>query len=198
MSKRLIRLTESDLHNIVKESARRVLRESSFDSIRNGGWQEKLQQIHNIALEMAEIAKDETPNGFGQTELLSTAKDILRITRRWGCDNGMTESKKQSITMNEDFYDDHNRSRYHAIDDNGTSSMADLDAIHNSKGMGAIGRETLQQHYDVYRDARNARDQRELDRKERRKMRAADRRWNAAADSRPLYGKNSPNNNIPR
>ena len=95
--------------------------------------------------------------------------------------------------MNEDFYDDYNRSRYHAIDDKGASAMADLDAIQNGKGMGAIGRETLQQHYDVYRDARKARDQRELNRTERNKQAAADKRWMKAADSRPLHRKGSPN-----
>ena len=193
MNKKLIRLTESDLHRIVKQSVNKVLRESSFDSIRNGGWQEKLQQIHNIALEMAEMAKDESPNGFGQTELLSTAKDILRITSRWGCDIGVTESLKHSMTMNEDFYDDHNRSRYHAIDDKGASAMDDLDAIQNGKGMGAIGRETLQQHHDVFRDAKKTHDQRELDRIEHNKQRAADKRWMKAADSRPLHRKGSLN-----
>ena len=90
--KKVIRLTESDLHGIIKKSVNKILRESSFDSIRKGGWQEKLQQIHNIALEMEELAKDESPNGFGQTELLSTARNILKITRRWGCDDGPEES----------------------------------------------------------------------------------------------------------
>lgn len=38
----------------------------------------------------------------------------------------------------------------------------------------------------------------EFNRRERNRQSAADRRWMKSADSRPLYGKNSPNNDIPR
>ena len=97
--KKVIRLTEGDLHRIVKKSINRILKESSFDSIRQGGWQEKLQQIHNLALEMEEMAKDESPNGFGETELLTTAQNILKITRRWGCKD---EEKKEYTSEEQD------------------------------------------------------------------------------------------------
>lgn len=83
MKKKQIRLTEGDLRRIVKESVNRVLRESS-DDIRRNGWQDKLEQIARLAMEMAELAKDESPNGFGERRLLQTADRIVNICAKWG------------------------------------------------------------------------------------------------------------------
>ena len=82
--KRRIRLTEGDLHRIVKQSVNRVLRESHYDDIRSNGWQDKLEQIAQLAMEMAELAKDESPNGFGERKLLQTADRIVNICAKWG------------------------------------------------------------------------------------------------------------------
>ena len=84
MDKKLIKLTESDLHKIVEESVARILKEGSFDMIRNSGWQEKMNQIGQLARECVELAKDESPNGFGETALLTTAMQIVDLCKRWG------------------------------------------------------------------------------------------------------------------
>lgn len=93
-----IRLNESNLHRIVKESVNKVLneigvndgyhsqiRESSSDSIRRDGWQERMEQIGQLAKECVELAKDETENGFGERNLYTTSMEILKICQRWGC-----------------------------------------------------------------------------------------------------------------
>ena len=102
---------------------------------------------------------------------------------------------KESVNriLNEDYFDDNNFGRFHAIDDKGKSAMEVLDAIHNNKGMGAIGRQTPQQHWDMQRDAISAEKQRESDKRNRMKTKASDRRWMKAADSRPLHRKGSLN-----
>ena len=79
-----IRLTESQLHKVISESVKNVLNESSFDEIRNSGWQDRLNQIGQLAREMYALAKEESPNGFGSRELLETARDLMRICKRWG------------------------------------------------------------------------------------------------------------------
>ena len=84
MKKRTVRLTESDLHKIIKESVKNVLNEDGFGSIRRNGWQDRLNQIHQLALEMLEISKNESEDGYGRKELYNTAKSILQITERWG------------------------------------------------------------------------------------------------------------------
>ena len=100
MNKRLIRLTESDLHRIVKESVNRVLREDSRDidddNYFGGGLpdryfdddapdddrisQKQIAQLDNIANTIADIAN----NTSDEAELLFQAADcICKFTSRY-------------------------------------------------------------------------------------------------------------------
>jgi hypothetical protein len=88
MDKKLIRLTESELRRMVSESVKSVLDEASFDSIRKNGWQDRLNQIGKLAMEMADIAKDESPNGYGSRDLLYTADRIANICAKYGAAPG--------------------------------------------------------------------------------------------------------------
>ena len=100
MNKKIIRLTESDLHQIVKESVNRVLRENSRDidddNYFGGGLpnryfdddapdddrisQKQIGQLDNIANTIAEIAN----NTSDEAELLFQAADcISEFTSRY-------------------------------------------------------------------------------------------------------------------
>ena len=90
MNKKLIRLTEQDLHRIVKESAKRVLRENSIDidddNYFGGGLpnryldddddrisQKQIAQLDNISNTIADIAN----NTSDETHLLFQAVDCI-------------------------------------------------------------------------------------------------------------------------
>lgn len=93
MNKKLIRLTENDLHRIVKESAKRVLRENSIDidddNYFGGGLpdryldddapdddrisQKQIAQLDNISNTIADIAN----NTSDETHLLFQAVDCI-------------------------------------------------------------------------------------------------------------------------
>ena len=117
-------------------------------------------------------------------------KKLVRLT-----ESDLHKIVKESVNrvLKESYFDDNNFVRFHSIDDNGKSAMDTLDAIYNKKGMGPIGRQTPQQHWDMQRDAISAEKQRETDKKNRRNATASDRRWMKAADTRPLHRKGSLN-----
>jgi hypothetical protein len=85
--KRTVKLTEKELKRMISESVRRTLNETrftDFDDIRKNGWQEKLNQIGQLAMEMVEMAKDEAPNGFGERTCLEVADKIASICAKYG------------------------------------------------------------------------------------------------------------------
>lgn len=126
MNKKLIRLTESDLHKIVKESVNRIMEEY-------------------YPINSNDFTKDYrfAANGFANN----------------------------SANMPSPEYDD---------------------IAPYSKNIGDYYAAPYRDSDQMYRD--NV----EFNRREHNKQAAADRRWMKAADSRPLYRKNSPNNDIPR
>ena len=126
MNKKLIRLTESDLHKIVKESVNRIMEEY-------------------YPINSNDFTKDYrfAANGFANN----------------------------SANMPSPEYDD---------------------IAPYSKNIGDYYAAPYRDSDQMYRD--NV----EFNRREHNKQAAADRRWMKAADSRPLYKKNSPNNDIPR
>lgn len=62
--KKLVRLTEQDLHRIVKESVKRVIKESYLDSINDGHTYESVKQVINEMLKNNIIAYHGTPHNF--------------------------------------------------------------------------------------------------------------------------------------
>lgn len=82
MNKKLIRLTESDIHRIVKESVNRVLRENSDGDAPDNDRisQKQIGQLDNIANAIAEIAN----NTSDDTELLFQAAECIdKFTSRY-------------------------------------------------------------------------------------------------------------------
>ena len=95
MNKKLIRLTESDLHRVINESVKRILRESADDStnpeyykvLQDGNAQNMFAQIQQ-ALRQLDYATDNlcdmgyndpsTPNGLYISNLRKMVKDYLR------------------------------------------------------------------------------------------------------------------------
>ena len=126
MNKKLIRLTESDLHRIVRETVNKIM--------------EEYYPVNS--------------NNF--------AKDY-RLGAK-GYVNG-------SANMPNPEYDD---------------------IAPYSKNIGDYYASPNRDSDQMYKD--NA----EFNRREHNRLSAADRRWKKAADTRPLYRKNSPNNDIPR
>ena len=133
MNKKLIRLTESDLHRIVKESVNKILNEIDWID------DYKLRGV------------DSTPY----------TGEFMRDTR-----NAAHGYVNNSANMPNPNYDDAGEGDYYA----------------------APNRDSEQMYMDNIK----------FNKAERKRNADADRRWMKSADSRPLYGKKSPNNDIPR
>jgi two-component SAPR family response regulator len=93
MNKKLIRLTESDLHNIVKESVNRVLKESSYDYMNK-----EYYRLKKLYLEFGKIYKesdyinDDNINGAedihnAYLNLDEAFVNLFRILREYGKDD---------------------------------------------------------------------------------------------------------------
>ena len=103
MNKRLIRLTESDIHRIVKESVNRVLREGTLD-------------VKSIEAELS--------NSFGDAAMLSkqSSDDMVTIISQSGAvnphelDTVMQELGYVSYKMTPKAYDAHHFIHYNSLD----------------------------------------------------------------------------------
>ena len=72
MDKKLIRLTENDLHKIVKESVNRVLTELDWKTYANAAKKRAEQGKDDKAEDLAQFATDRFNNDFGYDELDGT------------------------------------------------------------------------------------------------------------------------------
>ena len=174
MNKKLIRLTEQDLHRIVKESVNRILREDK-----------------RHAWELTDDGIDEFDMDSGyptpETSARYSAKDYrigdkMEKARNMGLDQASGRDFLQSVHLdpNRKFKQDDPRFR------------AARDYVNYGKyfPLGYSG--------GKYFDDNAEDDLKAFNKSEHNKQAAADRRWMKAADSRPLYRKNGSNNDIPR
>lgn len=186
MNKKLIRLTESDLHRIVKESVNKILNEAK--TIRKVEYSKmpydkKTQQdidwrnYQNRINQSAEyVDDDDYVGGYYQDELddedinSNIDDDLNNMQRSLGKFNPFDRPSKGEKSMKILGYLDGDRKHRDAL---------------SLPFLGDDGAYYLHQKrlYNKNMAKRNT---------------DADRRWMKAADSRPLYRKNSPNNDIPR
>ena len=177
MNKKIIRLTESDLHRIVKESVNRILREDERHA-----WELKDDGIDEFGMD----------SGYPTPE---TAKkyhavyDNDYIGRRINMARAMGQDQASGRDWMQNVHDPKHGSKF--TNDDPRFRFA-RDYVNHGKyfPLGYSGGD--------YFDDNAEDDLRTFNKSERNKQAAADRRWMKAADSRPLYRKNSPNNDIPR
>ena len=180
MNKKLIRLTEQDLHRIVKESVNKILNEArhAWELTDNGidefnmddqgigqhrGWPTRDTQQRYDAYDMDNI---EHLSKQGEKAAMMGA-DRLHGGEEW----------QNRVNKNSFSHDNRGKANFYV----NNYDIADDDKLH---GLGDA----------IYPEA----DLDAFNKSERQKQAAADKRWMKAADSRPLYRKNSPNNDIPK
>lgn len=91
--KQTIKLNESQLRGLIKESIKAILNENAFESSR---WMEIIEEIYGLATELKELANTEdTPITSGKLDLLEAAQNILKITSDLGGDLGLSSMFKR-------------------------------------------------------------------------------------------------------
>lgn len=83
--KQVIRLTESDLHRIVKESVNKILKESVFDNV---SFNDRI--VDKIVDDISSSGAQVNPNEFS----------VTNIMRRYACDEPVAREVRRRILNN--------------------------------------------------------------------------------------------------
>ena len=161
--KKLVRLTESDLHRIVKESVDRILNEVVGDATTKDTEMEHDWDDYEDA-----IGYPVNNDDVGHMRFKYAPQDY-------------------EYMKNAAYRDRTNDSMPFHQNKHGEYGMDVLNHLYNN-GKGKIPKTNI----------RRLAQERNRMKADAAKMKAADKRWQKAADSRPLYGKKSPNNEIPK
>ena len=106
MKKQTIKLNESQLRGLIKESIKAILNENTFESSR---WMEIIEEIHRLATELEELANaEDTPMTSGKLDLLKAAQSILKITTTFGGNMGLSSMINEDEFTPHGFYGDSN------------------------------------------------------------------------------------------
>lgn len=174
MNKKLIRLTEQDLHRIVKESVNRILSEARY------AWDLTDDGIDEFNMDVNGFPTKDTASRYDAVRDNDYIGKKIDKARRMGQDQASGNDWRR-----EGWKDD-------ASDFSKNKLKNARDFVNHGKYY-PLGYATRTSFDDYAEDDLNA-----FNKAERKRNAAADRRWMKSADSRPLYGKNSPNNDIPR
>lgn len=169
MNRKLIRLTESDLHRIVKESVYRIINEDRY------AWDLTDDGVDEFSMDSGYPTRD-TAQRYDAVQDNDYIVSKIDKARRMGLDHASGNGWRQNMANNNPFAHNH---------------------LDNAKDYARRGKYYPMGYSTVY-DINAKDDLDAFNKAERQKQAAADRRWNKAADSRPLYRKNSPNADIPR
>jgi len=169
MNKKLIRLTEQDLHRIVKESVYRIINEDRY------AWDLTDDGVDEFNMDSGYPTRD-TAQRYDAVRDNDYIVSKIDKARRMGLDHASGNGWRQDMANNNPFAHNH---------------------LDNAKDYARRGKYYPMGYSTVY-DINAKDDLDAFNKAERQKKVAADRRWNKAADSRPLYRKNSPNADIPR
>ena len=175
--KRRIKLTEGDLHRIVKESVKRVLKEARY------AWDLTDDGVDEFDMDIGGYPTRDTAKRYNAKTDSDYVGRKIDKARKMGQDQASGNDSMQAYPRN-DFRDDHPVLR-HAKDFVRTGQYND-DMNWSREKQGTPYRIDAEGDLNTFKKS------------EHNKQAAADRRWRKSADSRPLYGKNSPNNDIPR
>lgn len=170
MNKKLIRLTESDLHKIVKESVNRILSEARY------AWDLTDNGVDEFNMDVNGFPTPETARRYNSDE--GDVGRKIDMARRMGQDHA-SENDWRRDYKDDTYYNTHDTKR-------------------NARNYVEHGKYYPYGFATRVFDDNAEDDLNAFNKAERQKQAAADRRWMKAADSRPLYKKNSPNNDIPR
>lgn len=163
--KRTIRLTEADLHRVIKESVKRIVNEKRYAwDLTDDGVDEFDMETGTPSEDTYDRFYDEYSNGdtFDQRNAQDRLNSKMSLAKQMGADRRSGNERRQS------YYRD------------SRNPFAEDDALGATRFVNN-GLEDAEKDIDMF------------DKTERRRQRAADRRWEKAADTRQLHRKGSLN-----
>ena len=172
--KKTIRLSESDLHRVIKESVTKILKEKRYAwDLTDDGVDEFDMETGIPSEDTYDRFYDEYSNGdmFDQRNTQDRLNSKMSLAKQMGADRKSGNEYRQ----------------YHYKDSR--NPFAEDDALNGEPLVGFSGATRFVNN--GLEDAEKDIDM--FDKAERRRQRAADRRWEKAADTRPLHRKGSLN-----